>query len=467
MRHVPAHAEADPAGRFWPWRVVAVSAVTSVMALGSGYAEAGVPSRPPAESPTSVVSVASVGRPTVVPLIRVTTAIGRQRIAVAGRVLSNSVPARPFTVRSTDASGLLAEALGPPIACRPTKPGVAGTTARIADYRRTRGLLVRAVLSADPGSQQTGSNLCAPGSKSTLDQLVLRGRGVIATDLGAIRLGARLKRHPRRLRGQLSAARLGIGVPVQDPCRDEPVPAQLGEDASLVSAEYYLGGRIFKVSLRPGIAAHCKSAPARELFTQNALANACALLGITYRKYSAGCGGGDVEVSVAPATPPVTNLEKPLLRGASTDGTARWSFGKRAGAVEGHGLRVELTSAGSNFDPDADGELFRSVADRLATGVDYAAQPDDYELYLTAVLRAARPFLVDVVVGIPAEGADAQAHTVYRGGQAIGFAAFLYDTDPLLLDVKPLLTYRLLGFHDSTKRLCRRHPRYFTGRCGR
>ena len=101
-------------------------------------------------------------------------------------------------------------------------------------------------------------------------------------------------------------------------------------------------------------------------------------------------------------TPATISVGKPLASGTSTDGTVSWRYDSHAGVVEGRGLAIDVKAVGRSFDPDDETAKPPRVADRIATGLPFVAQPFDHMAYFTALLRVAHPELMNASLVRPA-----------------------------------------------------------------
>ena len=391
------------------------------------------------------------------PRVGIRARVGRQRIRVGRRTLYRSFSSPPFVKRARNASSVLANAFGPPTRCRPTDPWSAGRPAWIAVYPARAGMRARAVLEPASGAQSAGPEVCRAGSMSSLLELTLRGTGRIRTDRGWLTLGEPLRAQPLGLGVWPRSVWGEIQLPVQDPCRHRVTAAQLGSQNSLIFMHGDLTERVAAVELHPANPGHCLSAPTRTAFDRTVRADACSLFGAPGegRTRAGRCEHHKLAATARSSGTPVTiSVGKPLASGTSTDGTVSWRYDSHAGVVEGRGLAIDLKAVGSSFDPDDEG-TFHDAADRIATGLPFAAQPFDHMAYLTALLRVAHPRLTNAVVGAPVVGADSVATSVFVNRVLRGYAVF---------DYKPVYTWNFHSFSPTIAALCRADgQRYFWG----
>ena len=387
----------------------------------------------------------------------------RQQLAVRGRLLASVVPDAPFTRRDAEAPALLAAVLGAPAGCQRTQPSLGGRAARIASYR-SGTLQARALLTAAPEEAAIGDELCRPGARALLRRLDLTGSAGVSTEFGVVRTGLRMSDLARPLRARLRSrndygAQIDPEFPVQDPCAGGPgVAAEFGVENQLLTV-LVRGGRIRRIRLRPADHEQCRTQSPRGVFDQRVLGDGCLLFGFgAFRNLGGsetppdepvGCRGRPLDVRVTQAAEGTDDGEfaaGPIHSGTSADGRVAWRVNEAEAFALGVGLRMEARSTAGGFPagPETAAGDVLAAADRMSMGLDYDAQPDTFETQLTAVLRAARPDLGDVIVGEPSTGADSQMHALYRDGRRAGYALFSYEV-PSEGEVDENYTLRSVG----------------------
>jgi hypothetical protein len=269
--------------------------------------------------------------PQSAPRFSVDTRLGRQRIAINGVPLATSTTQPPFVARTTAAPRILREQIGKPVKCVGGDAGYDGRTTSAATYRPRAGGRIVATMSPATGEDIDASTLCDGSYPAVLNELVVKGRGEVATEIGVVAVGQREDLLPAVLRVRI-AHNARSGFPVADPCKPTLQPADFGSENTLIQTDSGISGRaatrVTSVTLHPADPTQCSSAPSRGSFERTVLGDACELfdssgpqLG-TYERCRAGARLR-VEVERAPrAVAP--SLKSPFATGTSIDGTVRW-----------------------------------------------------------------------------------------------------------------------------------------------
>lgn len=393
------------------------------------------------------------------PRFSIDTRLGRQRIAINGVALATSTTQPPFVARTTAAARILREQIGKPVKCVGGDAGYDGRTTSAATYRPRAGGRIVATLSPATGEDIDAATLCDGRYPAVLNELVVKGRGEVATEIGAVAVGQREDLLPAVLRVRITH-NARSGFPVADPCKPTLQPADFGSENTLIQTDSGISGRaatrVTSVTVRPSDPTQCLSAPSRGSFERTVLGDACELFdssGPQLGTYERCRAGARLRVEVERARRAVApSLKSRFATGTSIDGTVRWLAAHDRGVISGRRLLVRVRFADPKS-PDRSNVriVLADMSERIATGLPYSAVPDSFDVGLSAQLRRARPRAGAVVVGPPGFGADTLAISVYRDGRRVGAASFFYD---IPATIKHLFDYRFGEYVKSFRVLC-------------